>query len=137
MPLVDPVTMATSQAKPVAIAQPLRPRDAAAATLPVQIHTTPAAQAGRYLQPAALSALYILQFPRLVGDPVRTLTNTLPLVAAIQIVYVLVCLPVAGSQAAKGIKKPKPGEKKKQDNTGPNPYIVRSLNLSNCFRSND
>ncbi|KAH6696888.1 glycosylphosphatidylinositol anchor biosynthesis protein [Plectosphaerella plurivora] len=128
MPLVDPVTMAASQNKPVAILPPLRPRDAAAAMSAIHLHTSPAAQIGQYLHPAALSGLIIFQFPALVEDPVRTLMNTLPLVAVIQIAYVLVCLPVAGSQAAKGVKKPKPGEKKKAE-TGPNPYIGLFLSL--------
>lgn len=91
---------------------------------PVHALPSPAAQLVRHVQPVLLSGLFVAQFSSLVADPVRTLTNSLPVVAVIQIVYAFVCLPAAGSQASKGIRKPRPGEKKKVESTGPNPFIV-------------
>lgn len=99
-------------------------KEASLAMQPVQCLPTPAARAGRVLHPALLSGLFVYQFGALVEDPARTLQDSLPLVALIQVAYVLVCLPVAGSQDSKAAKKPRPGEKKKQENTGPNPFVV-------------
>lgn len=128
MPLVDPVTMAAVPSKAKATQSP-KARESDMVLSPVQLKSTSAAQAGRHLQPAALAGLFLVQFNGLVDDPVRTLANTLPLVAVVQIGYVLVCLPVAGSQAGKLSKKAKPGDKKKQESGGPNPYIGLFLSL--------
>ncbi|KAL2758237.1 hypothetical protein ACRALDRAFT_2097912 [Sodiomyces alcalophilus JCM 7366] len=110
-------------------AQPTKGKDAPVLPQPVLLHSTPAAQAGRYLHLVVLLGVFGSQFNSLVEDPVRTLQNTLPLVAVIQVAYVLVCLPVAGSQAIKAARKPRPGEKRKQEHTGPNPYVALFLSL--------
>ncbi|KAG7135137.1 Glycosylphosphatidylinositol anchor biosynthesis protein 11 like [Verticillium longisporum] len=102
---------------------------AAAALQPVLIQQTPAGQAGRYVHPVVLLALFGSQFNSLVNDPVRVLVTTLPIVAAVQVAYVSLCLPAAGSQDAKPARKARPGEKKKQDGSGPNPVIALFLSL--------
>lgn len=132
MPLVDPVTMATSSVNNTNAATTPKGTDVVAvpaAPSPVLVHSTPVAQAGRHLQPVLLLGLFGSQFGALVEDPVRTLQNILPIVAAIQIAYVSVCLPVAGSQGVKVSKKSRPGEKKKQDSMGPNPFLALFLSL--------
>ncbi|EGY13616.1 hypothetical protein VD0002_g6568 [Verticillium dahliae] len=123
MPLVDPVTMASTPTKPTTATA------AAAALQPVPIQQTPAGQAGRYVHPVVLLALFGSQFNALVTDPVRVLVTTLPIVAAVQVAYVSLCLPAAGSQDAKPARKARPGEKKKQDGSGPNPVIALFLSL--------
>jgi hypothetical protein len=45
-------------------------------------------------------------------------------VAIVQVVYAIVCLPVAGSQLGKAPKKAKLGDKKKADTSGPNAVTV-------------
>ena len=50
-----------------------------------------------FAHPTMLVALYSIRFPSLVADPVNRLLNDLPLLAILQIAYVMVCLPPAGS----------------------------------------
>ncbi|KAK2004193.1 GPI biosynthesis protein family Pig-F [Colletotrichum falcatum] len=92
---------------------------------PVHALTSPAAQVVRHVQPVLLSGLFFAQFGSLVADPVPALYSSIPIVAAIQVAYAFVSLPAAGSQSAKPpSKKPRVGEKKKAESTGPNPFIV-------------
>ncbi|KAJ3956435.1 Glycosylphosphatidylinositol (GPI) anchor assembly protein [Colletotrichum tropicale] len=123
MPLVDHVTMSSPMK---AASDAGKSKDG---LHPVHALPSPAAQLVRHVQPVLLSGLFVAQFSSLVADPVRTLTNALPVVAVIQIVYAFVCLPAAGSQASKGIRKPRPGEKKKVESTGPNPFIAIFLSV--------
>ncbi|KAF9882189.1 GPI biosynthesis protein family Pig-F [Colletotrichum karsti] len=123
MPLVDPVTMSTP-AKAASDAG--KPRDG---LHPVHPLSSPAAQVVRHVQPVLLGGLFVAQFSSLVAEPVRTLSSSLPVVAAIQIIYAFISLPAAGSQAAKGVRKSRPGEKKKAESTGPNPFIAIFLSV--------
>ncbi|KAL6857663.1 Glycosylphosphatidylinositol (GPI) anchor assembly protein [Amphichorda felina] len=82
---------------------------------PVAIFDTPVSKAISLGRPAVLLAGCFIRLPALIEDPVSTLRTALPLVAAIQIVYAISCLPVAGSQQAKSSRKPRPGERRKQD----------------------
>ncbi|KAL1968384.1 hypothetical protein VTN77DRAFT_1913 [Rasamsonia byssochlamydoides] len=68
-----------------------------AATPPVDILPTPAARTYAHVHPALLLAVYALRFPALVADPVSTLLSDLPIFAALQVGYVVTCLPQAGS----------------------------------------
>ena len=112
MPLVDPVTMASP-------AKGASPKDATpgvlspARLLPVQIKASPSAQAARHALPALLAAVYVFRFPAIVADPVPAMAGTLPVVAALQVAYAILCLPAAGSPAAASARKTRPGEKKK------------------------
>ncbi|CRK34343.1 hypothetical protein BN1723_004021 [Verticillium longisporum] len=90
MPLVDPVTMASTPTKPTTATAAA----AAAALQPVPIQQTPAGQAGRYVHPVVLLALFGSQFNALVTDPVRVLVTTLPIVAAVQILLAIILPPV-------------------------------------------
>ena len=91
---------------------------------PVHIKYTPAAQTARHALPAALTALYLLRFDALVADPVPAMRNALPVVAALQMTYALLCLPAAGEPASKANRKPRPGEKKKGGDIGSSTIIV-------------
>jgi hypothetical protein len=66
----------------------------------VQTKQTPLAQAARHATPALLAGLFALRFSALVADPVATMASSLPLAAALQAGYAVLCLPVAGSAAA-------------------------------------
>ncbi|SPQ22039.1 c018af6e-cfb6-42b8-9806-c24d48c45abb [Thermothielavioides terrestris] len=108
---------------------------ATAALQPVQTKQTPLAQGARHAFPAALAGLFMARFPALVADPVSTMATTLPLTAALQVGYAVLCLPAAGSQGAKAVRKPKqrPGENPKKragvDGTGPNAIATAVLAL--------
>jgi phosphatidylinositol glycan class F len=99
----------------------------AAPTQAVRTILSPAAQALRHAHPVILIAFFVLRFRALVADPVPTMRTSLPVVAAIQAAYTIVCLPAVGSQGGKTYKKLRPGEKKKagSEGTGPNIAVVR------------
>ncbi|KAK4138044.1 PIG-F-domain-containing protein, partial [Trichocladium antarcticum] len=140
MPLVDPVTMPSAIAKSAAAqahaasskVASSASKDASPTTLlhPVQTKQTPVAQTARHAFPALVAALFVLRFRALVADPVSTMASTLPLTAALQIGYAVLCLPVAGSSqsGAKAARKPRPGEKKREG-AGPNPIATALLAL--------
>ncbi|KAK8138771.1 hypothetical protein PG984_002151 [Apiospora sp. TS-2023a] len=96
---------------------------------------SPLAQAIRHVHPVLLLSLFYLRFGALVRDPVPTLLNSLPVVAALQVAYAVICLPAAGSSAAvQPAKKLRPGEKRKTvaDANAPNitSTVVVALGLS-------
>lgn len=124
MPLVDPLTMSAAKgpSSPNAIVKAAK----APAVSPVPLHDRPLSRTVAAARPALLVALLALRFGRLVEDPVSTLTTALPVIAAVQSTYALVCLPVAGSQAS---RKLRPGDKKR-DLTGPNNITVRHQPLT-------
>lgn len=122
MPLIDPVTMASQPPK-------------SALTAPIQTLQTPISQTLRHILPALQAGLFVLQFRPLVADPVPTMLTSLPIIAALQLAYALLCLPPAGSSNAKPARKTRTGEKKKPSSdtaAGPNAPVVRSgpYNLS-------
>ncbi|KAK0613402.1 GPI biosynthesis protein family Pig-F-domain-containing protein [Immersiella caudata] len=134
MPLVDPVTMSSSTIKSVAaqvVPQQTKEKETPAAPVlqPIQIKSTPAAQAARHGFPALLAAVFAVRFPTLVEDPVSAMLTTLPVIAAIQLAYALVCLPAVGSSSAKPSRKPRPGEKKKGGDGGPNLPVTIIVSL--------
>ncbi|CAH0018461.1 unnamed protein product [Clonostachys rhizophaga] len=88
---------------------------------PISILDTPAASAISLARPVVLIGLLALRFNALISDPVSTLQTALPVVAAIQVGYALLCLPALGSHHVKGARKNRPGERKKaSDTSGPN-----------------
>lgn len=91
---------------------------------PVSVFDTHASKAVSVGRPAVLLAACFVRLSALIEDPVSTLQTAFPFVAAIQILYAIICLPVAGSQQAKPAKKPRPGERRKQEATGPNLVVV-------------
>ncbi|KAK3685714.1 GPI biosynthesis protein family Pig-F-domain-containing protein [Podospora appendiculata] len=134
MPLIDPVTMSSSITKgAVAQAQAASKRkDVSLSTLqPVQVRQTAVAQTARHAFPALVAAVFLFQFSSLVADPVTAMRNSLPVVAALQIAYALLCLPVAGAPAPKPARKARPGEKKKpsEGSVGQNGFVTALLSL--------
>ncbi|XP_044717176.1 GPI biosynthesis protein family pig-F domain-containing protein [Hirsutella rhossiliensis] len=113
---------------------PLAPTTEAKAKAPAAVHPipvldTPLAKGLSFARPALLLGLLAARFDALVSDPVSTLWSALPVVAVIQAVYAVLCLPGAGSQLAKAARKPRPGERKKNDMTGPDPISTALLSL--------
>jgi len=92
---------------------------------PVGVFDTPLAKGISFGRIATLLGLLALRMDALITDPVTTLKTLLPVVAAIQVAYAVLCIPVAGTQLSKASKKARPGERKKADNSGPNPISVR------------
>ncbi|KAK1754483.1 glycosylphophatidylinositol anchor phosphoethanolamine transferase [Echria macrotheca] len=148
MPLIDPVTMSSSLTKGGAQLPTAKGKDAPSSEptiQPIQIKPTPVAQAARHVFPLLLASLFALQFRPLVADPVSTMLTSLPVVALLQLAYVLVCLPAAGSQGGgastasgkqKTGRKVRPGEKKKgmgggaaAELVGPNAPVASILSL--------
>ncbi|RHZ68329.1 Glycosylphosphatidylinositol (GPI) anchor assembly protein [Aspergillus turcosus] len=72
---------------------------------PVNILPTQLARTYSFVHPAALLAILAARFDALVANPVAEMLNTLPFLALLQVTYVMVCLPPAGSVLAS-----KPGE---------------------------
>ncbi|GJN78339.1 glycosylphosphatidylinositol (GPI) anchor assembly protein [Purpureocillium lilacinum] len=126
MPLVDPVTMSRTLAKGSSASSPQK----AVTISPVAVLDAPLARPLALARPAALLALLGMRFGALVADPVPTLKSALPVVAVVQAVYAVLCLPVAGSQQGRAAKKQRPGEKRKGgDGAGPSPISSAVLSL--------
>lgn len=118
--------MSSSKTKTGQARSAAKQNDGAAPMQPALVPSTPAAQAAQHAVPATLAALFCYRFPALVADPVAEMATALPIVAALQAGYALVCLPLAGSQRARAPRKPRPGEKKKAgEGAGPNYAVVR------------
>ncbi|KAK9857375.1 hypothetical protein MYU51_020751 [Penicillium brevicompactum] len=64
---------------------------------PVNILSSPLARVYSIVHPALLLALGATQFEPLVANPTKGLLTTLPWLTLIQISYVIICLPPAGS----------------------------------------
>lgn len=63
----------------------------------IPVLPTSLAQIYAVLHPAILLTLLAWRFPSLTADPVGELLSDLPLLAVLQVVFVMICLPPAGS----------------------------------------
>ncbi|KAK3325606.1 GPI biosynthesis protein family Pig-F-domain-containing protein [Apodospora peruviana] len=147
MPLVDPVTMSSSIAKGAAAqavqSSPITKGNESQQQQqhPIQLRQTPLAQSARHALPALIAAVFLIRFDSLVNkpDPAPTMKTSLPVVAALQLAYAMICLPVAGSAGSQNAKasssrKPRLGEKKSKSGgggggDGPNGYVAAVLSL--------
>lgn len=66
-------------------------------SMTIEVFPTTLAQISSLAHPILLLSAYIAQFSHLVVDPIRGLLNLLFPLTIIQIAYVVVCLPIAGS----------------------------------------
>jgi len=112
MPLIDPVTKAGMSSIPLTTKQ-----SSSSPNKPITTLQNDAAKIFRHLHPILLLSAYYFQFPVLVRDPVGTLLNSLVPLAVVQMVYVGVCLPVAGEGYGSG-KGSIGGKRKKGGSTG-------------------
>ncbi|KAI2473197.1 GPI biosynthesis protein family Pig-F-domain-containing protein [Annulohypoxylon bovei var. microspora] len=130
MALLDPVTMPSPTDK-VRASGISKSNDGETPTQAVQTIASPLAQVVRHAYPVLLISLFLIRFDSLVADPVAAMSNSLPIVMAMQVMYAVTCLPPAGSQATKPAKKLRPGEKKKpgSDSIGPNIAVTTLVAL--------
>ncbi|KAG5987112.1 hypothetical protein E4U43_005230, partial [Claviceps pusilla] len=103
----------TQQQSPESTKKPSNNHDnhKATTTPPVPLLDTPLSNSIALLRPVVLLALLATRFNDLVSNPVSALQYALPVVAAVQTAYVLICLPVAGFQTS---KKVRPGDYRKR-----------------------
>ncbi|EAW11738.1 PIG-F family protein [Aspergillus clavatus NRRL 1] len=89
---------------------------------PVNILPTQLARTYSILHPVLLLGILAFRFNTLVADPVTELLNTLPFLAALQLSYVMICLPPAGSvlssKTSDVATSPTDGEEKKKPRAG-------------------
>jgi hypothetical protein len=117
--------MMSSAAAKGAVSQAPSASDESPSMQPVQLlHSTGAARALNHIEPGLISLAFAIRFKSLVEDPVASMGGSLAFYTVFQFLYVIFCLPVAGSLDEKAIKKARPGEKKKAESTGPNPIVV-------------
>ncbi|KAI1462513.1 GPI biosynthesis protein family Pig-F-domain-containing protein [Annulohypoxylon moriforme] len=122
MALLDPVTMPSPIGK-VRTGEVSKSKDGETPMQAVQTIASPLAQIVRHVYPVLLFSLFLLRFNALVADPVAAMSNSLPVVVAMQVVYAVTCLPPTGSQTTKPARKLRPGEKKKAGSEGLRPNI--------------
>ncbi|KAI9035602.1 PIG-F family protein [Aspergillus affinis] len=84
--------MTSTPTSPSTNVPPVSPASPAIPVLP-----TPLAQTYVFLNPCLLLGLLALRFQSLTTDPVAELLNDLPLLALLQLIFVMICLPPAGS----------------------------------------
>lgn len=125
MVLLDPVTMSAPIGKATA-SQTSKTKEGETSTQAVRTIASSQAQIVKHVHSVLLLSSFFMRFNALVADPVSTMSNSVPIVAAIQAVYAIVCLPAVGSHVAKPAKKLRPGEKRKSgsESTGPNVAVV-------------
>ncbi|TWU72427.1 Glycosylphosphatidylinositol (GPI) anchor assembly protein [Metarhizium rileyi] len=99
---------------------PAQEADSKSQVAPIPLIDSPLSKGIAIVRPVLLLGLLALRFDAVVAEPASSLQLALPAVALIQTAYVTTCLPPAGSQAAKVVRRPRPGEKKRADANGPN-----------------
>ncbi|KAI4218650.1 MAG: hypothetical protein L6R36_008831 [Xanthoria steineri] len=84
---------------------------------PITLLPTPTARLYHHIHPILLLSLFYLSFPSLTANPVSTLCKLLLPITSLQILYCVLCLPIAkaGVLRVKPKPKPKPGVKKTRE----------------------
>lgn len=90
-------TQSQSNASASAQAPPPKPPAPAVSVLPGQL-----ARVYSFAHPVLLLGLLALRFEKFVEDPVSELLGDLPVLAGLQVLYAVVCLPPAGAPSSKG-----------------------------------
>ncbi|OAA42263.1 phosphoethanolamine transferase PIGF [Metarhizium rileyi] len=108
---------------------PAQEADSKSQVAPIPLIDSPLSKGIAIVRPVLLLGLLALRFDAVVAEPASSLQLALPAVALIQTAYVTTCLPPAGSQAAKVVRRPRPGEKKRADANGPNTLSTAILAL--------
>lgn len=89
--------MASTPPSPSASTTALAPPTPKPSAPAVPFLSSKTARAYSFIHPFLLLGLLALRFDALVSDPVAELLNDLPLLALLQVGYVMICLPPAGS----------------------------------------
>ena len=84
---------------------------------PITLLPTPTARLYHHIHPILLLSLFYLSFPALTAHPVSTLSKLLLPITSLQILYCVLCLPIAkaGVLRVNRKPKPKPGVKKPRE----------------------
>ncbi|EYE91328.1 PIG-F family protein [Aspergillus ruber CBS 135680] len=90
-------TQSQSNASASAQAPPPKPPAPAVSILPGQL-----ARVYSFAHPVLLLGLLAVRFKKFVEDPVSELFGDLPVLAGLQVLYAVVCLPPAGAPSSKG-----------------------------------
>lgn len=94
-------------------------------SFPIELLSTDLARIFSQIHPAILLSAYYLRFPALVSNPTSTLLKSLLPLAAVQILYAVVCLPAVGSNT-KVVKKVKLNAPKKTEGVFATRILVSS-----------
>ena len=108
----QPTSPAT--AAPTAAQAPAKPQS------PIQILSAPSAQTYSHVHPLLVLSVFAVRFSALVQDPQSTLLSILPVIAVLQGVYAVLCLPAAGRESGSSTGGSKPRGKKRGDNASGN-----------------
>ncbi|KAK2867972.1 hypothetical protein FQN49_003290 [Arthroderma sp. PD_2] len=125
----------STQLAPSAAAGPGAPTEAKTQAQfhpPIRILSNPTARAYSHLHPVLIASIFGLRFDALVSDPVTTLSTLLPVFAVLQIIYVIICLPTAGtaigsSNKARSSGKIGTGLKRKDAENTIGPKVVPAI----------
>lgn len=107
--------------KSYAISQPVEPLDDGLAKIYGHLH------------PLVILGVFYFQFNSLVEEPLETLPKTAIAIAALQVLYICLCIP--GSNHASLHPKTKAGQKKKPASSGSEPGIGFRLVVCECLRT--
>ena len=85
----------------------------------IPVLPTSLAQTYVFIHPCLLLGLLALRFQSLTTDPVAELLSDLPLLALLQVIFVMICLPPAGSVLSSKPETAEPDEKKEKAPASP------------------
>lgn len=92
---------------------------------PVTILPSQTARIYAVAHPALLLTLYAARFPSLVADPVGELLQDVPLLAALQVTYAVLCLPPAGTVSPASSSSPSSSVSSAASNVGGSKSTLR------------
>jgi GPI ethanolamine phosphate transferase 2/3 subunit F len=91
-----------------------QPRKIQSTSSPIEVLHNDTARLYAHLHPALLLVVFFARFNALVVDPVSTLLTSLIPLSVLQLCYVVICLPMAGSTGSQAPPKgAKPGQRRK------------------------
>lgn len=96
---------------------------------PVECLDDPIAKVYTHIHPLVILGVFYFQFESLVESPVETLPKTALVIAALQVLYLCLCIP--GSNHA-SLHAKKPGQKKKPAGANSEPGIGFKLVVCRC-----
>lgn len=81
--------------------------------LPVDILGGPLAGTYAQIHPVLVLGMIYMSFQNIVADPVNSLLRLAPIVALLQLVYCVICLPISGARGSSNIAKPTQPQRRK------------------------
>lgn len=96
---------------------------------PITLNDTDFAKLYTHLHPIIVLSIYLVSFKLVVADPVSSLASLLVPLAALQAVYVVVCLPPTGSHDIPGGKLGGSGSKKTGKGKAKKPDVTLGMKI--------